>query len=144
AEHRLDVGHAGGLDRELVAVGQEHRLAVEIAERVRSLPAADQYEPIFATVGDQRPRQLDRHREHADTLRAPTGGHIDRESGHEMNLSDRRTRLREAPMAGVKWDSGKFGLPPFCRCSAPRWRAFSFCSPTAGGKRLQMRALAAR
>lgn len=67
-------------------MGRQHSLAVEVGERGRPLAAAEKGELVIAAAGDQGPGQLDRDREHPDALRAPAGGDVDGEPGHEWTV----------------------------------------------------------
>jgi hypothetical protein len=74
-------------------VGRQDGLAIEIGQSRRPLPAAQEREIVVTPARDQGLGQLDRYGDHADALRPPAGGDVDREAGHERTLS-------------------KFGLPP--------------------------------
>src|SRR5207248_8308954 len=79
------------LQDELVAVGSEHRLALEASERFRPVAAAEEDELVGPARRHQRSRELDRDREHADPLRSPARGDVDRKShGKTIKVSHRR------------------------------------------------------
>src|SRR5438093_12747218 len=86
-------------------VRRKDRLAIEILKRFRPLAAAQQHELVAGIMLDKRPRQLDRHRQHPHPLGPPTGGQIDGEPAHHMNVEERKSQVRAPCLTGVTWDS---------------------------------------
>src|SRR5439155_21467829 len=99
---RLDRGQPARLEHELVAVRREDRLAVQIRQRHGPLAAAQEHEFVLSSIRDQGPGQLDRHRDHADTLGPPARRHVDREP-HRKTLEEDENPARAASGPGVIW-----------------------------------------
>ena len=96
-ELRLDHREPPRLHHELVAIGRQHSLAVELPKGRRSIAAAQEDEPVAGAAFNQGSRELDRHRQHPHALGPPAGRDVDREPAHHMNVEGKDPR---APSAG--------------------------------------------
>ena len=87
AHLRLDRRQPAGLEDDLVPVGREYGVTVEVGQGGRPLPAAEEGELVAIAAGHEGFGELDRDREHADPLRSPARGDVDCEAGHQPTLS---------------------------------------------------------
>jgi len=84
AQVRLDLGQPAQLQSQLVAVGRQDRLALEVAQALRALAAAQKGVGVSVSLFDQRVGELGGHCDHADP-RPPAGGDVDREPRHRLD-----------------------------------------------------------